>query len=198
MWITIQPEKDRAIFDEIHRMDDRAAAIISCGYLERSLEAAVRSKLKDDKKILNKFLRGMGPLATLSAKIDMAFLLDLYDDDYLKCLHSVREIRNLFSHDPNPLHFSAPEIVKCSEGLFDPSQKAWDFHHRLEKMSKSAPDVIAKLAPFLVSHLRADDSVRAKYLGSIQLCVFLLTVQSLKIPVDIAFLPHAPPGRKTS
>lgn len=93
MWITSEPEKDRAIFDEIHRMDDRAAAIIACGYLDRSLERTVRSKFRNDERLLKKFFSGMGPLATFSAKIDMGFLLDLYDKDYLSCLHSIRKNR---------------------------------------------------------------------------------------------------------
>jgi hypothetical protein len=194
MWVTSEPEKDRAIFDEIHRMDDRAAAIIACGYLERSLERAVRSKLRDDKRLLDKFFRGMGPLATFSAKIDMGFLLDLYDEDYLKCLHSIREVRNLFSHDPSPMDFSTSEINKRAIGLFNPGEKTKEFHDRLEKMGEEGATVISKLAPFLASLLRTPDSPRAKYLGSIQLCVFLLRVQG---PSEgWAFLSHSSSPKK--
>jgi hypothetical protein len=189
MWITSEPEKDRGIFDEIHRMDDRAAAIIACGYLERSLERTLRSKLRNDDKLLNKFFRGMGPLATFSAKIDLGFLLDIYDEDFLKCLHSIRQVRNLFSHDPTPMDFSADEIAKCSTGLFNPSKRTMEFHAKLEKNGEAGVAVIAKLAPFLASLLRIDDAPRGRYLGSVQLCVFLLRIQSS--PGELSFLAHS-------
>jgi hypothetical protein len=149
MWITSEPEKDRTIFDEIHRMDDRAAAIIACGYLDRSLEHAVRSKLRDDRRLLNKFFGGMGPLATFSAKIDMGFLLDLYDEDYLSCLHSIRKIRNLFSHDPTPVDFSDSEIKKFATNLFSPGEKAKEFHDKLEKTGTAGRQSFPNLHHFL-------------------------------------------------
>lgn len=65
--------------------------------------------LKND--VRDKLFTGYGPLASFSAKIDMAFALGLIDAEQRKTLNHVRHIRNVFAHADELLHFNHPSFV---------------------------------------------------------------------------------------
>lgn len=67
-----------------------------------------------------RLFEGNGPLATLSAKIDLARLLGLVTETIRSDLHIIRDIRNEFAHqiahktEHTKLSFSSPHIRdKC-------------------------------------------------------------------------------------
>src|SRR5262249_32748525 len=57
-----------------------------------------------------------GPLATFSARIDMAYLLGLIPDNVRRELHLIRKIRNDFAHSSENLDFNNEAIAnRCRE-----------------------------------------------------------------------------------
>jgi hypothetical protein len=113
-WSVRDLDADTATVIEIEEQTDRAAAIVAGSYLEDFLAAMIRSTFTQDDKVLNQFFNGMGPLATFSAKIDMAYLLHLVDEDNRKRLHQIRRIRNEFAHDFSPLKFETLRMRTCA------------------------------------------------------------------------------------
>jgi DNA-binding MltR family transcriptional regulator len=59
-----------------------------------------------------------GPLATLSAKIDLARGMDLIDAATQRDLHRIRKLRNIFAHIDRPVHFTSPDVVDEAKKLF--------------------------------------------------------------------------------
>ena len=74
---TIRNEADNAIILETSKQTDRGAALIATAYLEERLIDAIKARLIHDLTLENKLFKGSGPLASLSAKINMGFLLGI-------------------------------------------------------------------------------------------------------------------------
>src|ERR1039458_1249722 len=51
-----------------------------------------------------------GALSTFSAKIELAYALELIDKDVRRNADYIREIRNIFAHRIGPTYFRIPEI----------------------------------------------------------------------------------------
>jgi DNA-binding MltR family transcriptional regulator len=109
-----------ALVQEMSEQTDRGAAIIATAWLEEAMSAAIESFLQADTKTWQRLFDGNGPLATLSAKIDLARLLGLITETIRSDLHIIREIRNEFAHqiahktEHTKLSFSSPHIKdKC-------------------------------------------------------------------------------------
>jgi DNA-binding MltR family transcriptional regulator len=115
-WMT-NSDDDRPILEEIEKQTDRAAALIAVAYLEERLLAAIKSRLVNDGKTHDKIFRGSGPVSAFSAKIDLAFLLGIYDAKVQKMFHTVREIRNEFAHEPQPRDFKSQRISDLCENV---------------------------------------------------------------------------------
>ncbi len=107
---TIQGEADKAIILEISKQTDRGAALIATAYLEGRLSGAIKARLVRDATIESRFFKGQGPLASLSAKIDMGYLLGVYEQDVRRFLRTVKDIRNAFAHRPEPMDFKSQKI----------------------------------------------------------------------------------------
>lgn len=58
---------------------------------------------------------GYGPLSTFSAKIDVAFALDLIDADVHRDLRTIKDIRNCFAHTTHS-YFSAAQRSRSFVG----------------------------------------------------------------------------------
>jgi DNA-binding MltR family transcriptional regulator len=112
-------QRDAAILEEVGRQEDRGAAIIAGAFLEDFLFEAISSWLVDDKKALKGIFEGTGPLATFSAKIEMAYLMGLMSKRSHSSAAAVRKIRNEFAHNMGPLRFETPLIKgKCQSLMY--------------------------------------------------------------------------------
>lgn len=98
------------VMPDAKKQPDRYVAIVMAAIMEEELGEILQARLVDHKKTAKKMFGGMGPLATFSAKIDLAFLLGMYREDFAKMLHAVRDIRNTFAHDLRPLTFASDEV----------------------------------------------------------------------------------------
>src|SRR6516225_3601531 len=114
-WTTRGTKEDKETTEEIERQEDRAAAIIAAAYFENRLMLAIQERLEDDAKVINSFFQNMGPLASFSAKIDLAYLMRIITADIREKLHTIRRIRNEFAHNLAPLTFESPKIRSMCE-----------------------------------------------------------------------------------
>jgi len=107
------------LITELENQTDRGAAIIGVAWVEEALQAAIESVLESDKKTWDRLFGRSGPLSSLSAKIDLARLLNICSKVIAKDLHLLREIRNDFAHtiaakDHTGLTFKSTHIAdKC-------------------------------------------------------------------------------------
>jgi hypothetical protein len=147
--------------------DDRSEAIVAGACLERVLERAVKQKLVRNDVLFSSFFKGDGPLATFSAKIDMAVLLGILNDQQARVLHTIRKIRNDFAHSTRPLHFDVQHISALCRNLT-----------RVSDCQRGA-------TAFSLGSIRPD-TARAHYLGAV-----MLYVAMLEWPGDSA-LPPSP------
>jgi hypothetical protein len=107
------PEDLKPIMAELMKQSDRGAAIIAGSVLEEILEATIKARLRPLLPGQDRTLFGrMAPLSTFSAKIELGFVLGLYTEAAYKNLNMIREIRNEFAHEFDPLSFDHPEIAK--------------------------------------------------------------------------------------
>jgi DNA-binding MltR family transcriptional regulator len=61
-----------------------------------------------------------GPLGTFSAKINLAYHLEVIDDRIRSQLHDLRELRNACAHSHHPISFDTPELANVAARLFAP------------------------------------------------------------------------------
>lgn len=107
--------RDHLFHNQFPKETDRAAVILSTAMLEQSLETLLKSRLVplpdgDDKLFDGPY----APLASFSAKIDMAYRMGLISVNLCRDLHLIRKIRNDFAHDVSNCSF---EDVKTKERI---------------------------------------------------------------------------------
>lgn len=88
---------------------DRAMAILGVAYLDDLLRESILSLLVEG-DVSDNLFRGYGPLATLSARIDMAFVLGLFGEGERRELNLLRKIRNEFAHSTEIHSFDAAPV----------------------------------------------------------------------------------------
>lgn len=96
---------------------DRGSVLMAAAFIEDKLGQLLESFFVDNKKVRERILKGNGPLATFSTKIDLAFLLGLIPENILNDLHKLRKIRNEFAHNASPLNFETPSIKDRTNSL---------------------------------------------------------------------------------
>ena len=102
--------------DALSTESDRGCALFAASYLDGELEALLRQRFVDDKRIADHVLQADGSLGTFSARIDVAFLLGLIGDLTRRDLHLIRKIRNEFGHSARSINFSEQSIAsRCRE-----------------------------------------------------------------------------------
>jgi hypothetical protein len=82
-----------------HKESDRGAAILAGSFVEHYLGLFLRSKTIDE-KIAEKLFDAMGPLASFSQRIAIAYAFGFIDKHQHTDLDLVRKIRNHFAHNP--------------------------------------------------------------------------------------------------
>ena len=99
-----------------HSESDRGAAILAGSFVEHYLGLFLRSKTKDE-KIAEELFGGMGPLATFSQRIAVAYAFGFIDQKQYTDLGLIRKIRNYFAHHPLQGTFQAEEIQNRASNL---------------------------------------------------------------------------------
>lgn len=92
-----------------HKESDRGAAILAGSFLEHYLGQFLRPKAVDE-DVAEKLFGSMGPLATFSQRIAIAYAFGFIDKQQYADLELIRKIRNYFAHHPVAGTFEAPEV----------------------------------------------------------------------------------------
>ena len=125
-YLSRRPIKARDIIasvDATRTMPDQAIALTSGALVERALERAIQSRMvKLSRTERRELFFGMGPLATLSAKIRMAHALALVGPGCRTELERIKDIRNQFAHSFHPLQFKTREVARHCALLTTPER----------------------------------------------------------------------------
>src|SRR5438132_1135672 len=100
-----KPPRAEALFsqgmvDALRAESDRAAVVLGAAFLDAQLEDLFRAKLVPftPQDSFDNLFTSNGPLATFSARINLAFSLGWVSDNVRRDLHVIRDIRNTFAH----------------------------------------------------------------------------------------------------
>lgn len=113
-------ESDRAqrVAETLMRESDRGCAIFGAAILHDDLETLFRSFFRRDdwsrKRVVDPLFRGYAPLATFSARIQLAHAMRLIPTGTYKKIEIVRRLRNDFAHESGAIDFQDP---RCQDQL---------------------------------------------------------------------------------
>jgi hypothetical protein len=100
-----------AFLSEMNGESDRAVAIVCGTLVEDGLAIALRRIMlplsrDDDDRLFGPDM----PLGTFSAKVKLAYAMNVIEADARRDLDNIRCLRNAFAHAQIPLHFDMPEV----------------------------------------------------------------------------------------
>lgn len=108
-------EKTDFVKTEFANASDRAAAIVGGAFVDELITELIKCHLVTDEASDKKLFSGSGPLATFSAKIDIAYRLGLISKTEHVAINTIRSIRNTFAHEMGTATFSNQSIRdKCA------------------------------------------------------------------------------------
>jgi DNA-binding MltR family transcriptional regulator len=106
-----------SIVELFSSLDDRPTAIVATSFLEDFLRIAIAYKFArfPSESEFGNLFAGYGPLATLSAKIMIAYNLNVISAETRHDFGIIKDIRNTFSHTYLPISFKTDKIsTKCN------------------------------------------------------------------------------------
>jgi len=117
---TLEPEENA--------FADHSIALIGASVVDKGLEVAIRARLtptEDDPEVKSIFSYDhSGPLAELSARIKMAYVMKIFGPKTKKELDHIRIVRNAFAHSVNILRFEDREVSDICNLLHAPTMTA--------------------------------------------------------------------------
>ena len=103
---------------DLAKHTEAGVALVTVGIVEEWLQKLILTVGRPlSNTIAVKIFDGYGPLSTLSAKIEVAYLFNLIDDITYNDLRAIKEIRNRFAHTTTAVFFSSPELSKDLQRL---------------------------------------------------------------------------------
>ncbi len=99
VWAILNPEQNAALTEIVETQSDRVAAILGGAMLDDSLRRALEHRLRDHPDINDKLFRVTGALGNTAPKIDIAFLLYMFEKPFRNTMYGISEIRNCFAHN---------------------------------------------------------------------------------------------------
>lgn len=109
--IALTPEEFQTMLDLLAQDGHAAHAIWVASRLEESVGELIRLYMPNlSNRLRERLFKGYGPLSSFSAKIDIAYALDLIPEGLRRDLHAIRDIRNEFAHTSERLHFDTPKL----------------------------------------------------------------------------------------
>jgi len=103
--------------EEFHGESDRAAAVLAGAYMDNILQQLIYRFLIDDQKRVSSLFKGMGPLASFFARIEVAYALGLLTIEEHEDIHIIRRIRNHFAHHIDGPKFADKSVISSASRL---------------------------------------------------------------------------------
>jgi hypothetical protein len=145
--------------------------------LEDRLMHAIQAQFLQDKAAFNALFGGMGPLATFSAKIELAYLMKLIAKESRTWLNTVRRIRNEFAHNLDPIDFTSQKIRDLCSNLASSEIISVLKAHFMD--SVGADETVAKLiTEWLDPMIALSDGPRTRYMNTIKMEMFILELRT--------------------
>jgi hypothetical protein len=121
MWVNLKPEEVAAIA-ELDSLPDRAAGIVGATILESRLGDRLKREtpsfvIKEKNTLHQRMFNYRGPLGSFSARIDLGFMLKIYDEQAWRDLDVIRDIRNSFAHATEIGSFNTASVRNRCENL---------------------------------------------------------------------------------
>ncbi len=112
----IQARDIETMHEEYVHMTDQATALVFCAMVERSLERAILSRMvRMRKKDRLGLFEGLGPIASIAAKIKIAASLGIVGPNASSDLEIIKNIRNQFAHSFHRITFDTKSVAaECS------------------------------------------------------------------------------------
>ncbi len=185
-WTVRDAKRDRETTTAIERQEDRGAAILAGAYLEDRLTLAIKARLISDRKTTNSFFTGMGPLANFSAKINLAYLMGIFNQTNKDFFHTIRRIRNEFAHNLAPITFETPKIEDLCKQLY-----SIDGIKHLKSLNdeslKNYPEMLQVNSLWLGPLVEVPNTARNAYMNTIKVILFVM-----ELSTQLATNPTAP------
>jgi DNA-binding MltR family transcriptional regulator len=139
-------KKHKLVAESLIKESDRGCVILGAALLTEALETLIRSVCrdtpKDIKSTIDPLFQGYAPLATFSARIQMAFALGILPRSLRDKIEIVRRMRNDFAHQWGPIDFNDPRCANRLNLLIRPSES-----EREEELQQETLKGLAILAP---------------------------------------------------
>lgn len=108
---------------------DRGCVLVGAAYLDDELELMLRTNFSNDEKTIKKtinllFKGGNAPLSSFWAKTNIAFALELINNETYSAINKVRELRNSFAHKAGPAILTDDSVAPIISKLEKYIQKA--------------------------------------------------------------------------
>jgi hypothetical protein len=99
-----------------HDESDRGAAILAGSFAENALGHYLRFRMQDE-KVANELFAPLGPLASFSQRIAIAYAFGLISKQRYDDFELIRKIRNHFAHHPMDAKFADTEVQQLAARL---------------------------------------------------------------------------------
>ena len=116
MWFFLN-EDEAQILETLDHDSDRAVAVIVGSMVESRLQRALKVRMPQDKKAIDKVFKYPGSLSSFAAKIDVAYLNGLVSKDAYEDLKRFKDIRNDFAHELDIRNFNSESIKIAADRL---------------------------------------------------------------------------------
>lgn len=127
---TEHPSKGTSIHDillDLGRRGQAAFVLLMASNMEALLEELIKTRMPHLSNTLReKLFTNLGPFASFSAKIDVAYAMGLVSANLQQDLHLTRKIRIKFAHPKSPVHFDVEEV-------FDLLKRYRDFDSEMDR-----------------------------------------------------------------
>jgi len=180
----VETDEEIAATEEMEATSDRAAAIVVASLVESRLTTALQMEMIDDQKVVNDLFRTSGPLGSFSAKIDLAYLMQIVSADAYRDLLTMKKIRNLFAHDIAPLSFDTSPLKDLCQNFRLIELMMCDMEE--EEVAMPAPRFTLKITDYR-QHLAHP---RGRYLLAGRLFVAGFDVHDTKRKKNPRFIEH--------
>ncbi len=111
------------ILAEMNDASDRTVAIVSAAFVDNNLALAIMARFRHLSIAEQKHIfENRGVLSDFAGKIDLGYVLGIYESLVRDDLDNIRRIRNKFAHDLEVRAFDHAEVAALCEKLHAPKR----------------------------------------------------------------------------
>ncbi len=97
VWAILNDDIHAAVNEFIDSPSSRVVAVLGGGVVEEALLQSLALRLRQS-SVQDTFFKPNGPMGGFASKIDLGYLLHMYDKTTRAALEGISEIRNIFAH----------------------------------------------------------------------------------------------------